>query len=450
MKVAIIGGGITGCAAYLELRKHLAETELFSGSHEITIYEANDTRHWVSPVYLEQDPTHSSKLIVGGGLGISPNGLSVLQRLHEGLLQDITRSGHVISHYNFKNKHGNLLMRVDHNGHSESGLGTPSKKLNIVASSRHSLWISLRALIPDQDIVCRKRVSRVITHPERRNIIEFADGSQPADADLVIGADGVGSIVRKALFLDTAEDQYPPHYEGFVEIGGYIPALGIAELIQRGSMNFILGGKGWFSYCFSDNNPSDPTRDSPYLVSEPGETIGWWFTYESKECPDYNTVNMDDVSRQLQERFAQCNDPVIRRVIASALVTKVYPTWTSPPLTTWEGDGVVLLGDAAHALPPASIQGISQALEDCESFALFMEHQLKRMEMNPSFTDKEAIVEAARQYIDLRKPRVTMILESERRSQNSKREMGAIREYAMYSMFKFLGRLASCSFQSRS
>jgi 2-polyprenyl-6-methoxyphenol hydroxylase-like FAD-dependent oxidoreductase len=119
----------------------------------------------------------------------------------------------------------------------------------------------------------------------------------------------------------------------------------------------------------------------------------------------------------------------------------MYPTWTSPPLPTWERDGVVLLGDAAHALPSSSGQGVSQALEDCEAFVLFLAHQMKRRDSSKPDAEKQATIKAARQYMNLRKPRVTEILENAKRIQNTKRDMGVVREYAMYSMFKLFSRL---------
>jgi 2-polyprenyl-6-methoxyphenol hydroxylase-like FAD-dependent oxidoreductase len=227
---------------------------------------------------------------------------------------------------------------------------------------------------------------------------------------------------------------------GLVGIGGFIPATGLAEFVEKGSMNFIFGGNGFFGYYFPDSHPSDPNRDSPYLVSEPGETLGWWSTYQIKDCPDRSTLDMEDVCRQLQERHADWKDPVIQRIIKSARATNMYPTWTSPPLPTWERNGVVLLGDAAHALPSTSGQGVSQALEDCESFVLFLAHQIRRMDPSKSDTERQAVTKAAKQYMDLRKPRVTEILESAKKIQNSKRDMGVVREYAMYSMFKLLSK----------
>lgn len=212
MKIAIIGAGIAGCAVYLELKKHLKKSDGSPEDLDIKIYEAYDTGKDVTSEDREQGPTDSSTLIVGGGLGIAPNGLGVIQRLDEELLREVTRDGYVITRSNLKSKNGNLLMYIDPNGSGTREPGEASTKLNMVACSRHSLWGCLRTRIPDEDIVT-KRVSQIIANPEGRNIIHFVDGSESVEADIIIGADGVKSTAKRALFPEAAEDRYPPHYE---------------------------------------------------------------------------------------------------------------------------------------------------------------------------------------------------------------------------------------------
>lgn len=197
MRIVIIGAGISGCAAYLELKKHL------KGDTDITIYEAYDTARDTSSEQREQGPTHSSTLIVGGGLAIAPNGLGVLRRLDGALLRDITRNGYVTSHSNLKDKNGNVLMRM------EPGLVSD---MYSVACSRHSLWRCLRDRIPDDDIV-NKRVLNVTANTEGKNIVRFVDNSDTVEVDLVIGADGVRSVAKSALFPNAEENPYPPNYE---------------------------------------------------------------------------------------------------------------------------------------------------------------------------------------------------------------------------------------------
>lgn len=227
-------------------------------------------------------------------------------------------------------------------------------------------------------------------------------------------------------------------------IGGFLPSSEVKDWVEKGSMNFVFGGNGFFGYFYSESSASDPNRDSPYDASEPGDTISWWSTYAVDECPDHRSIDRDDVAKQLRERHGQWKDPVVQRVIHSVRVDNMYPTWTSPQLPTWERDGVVLVGDAAHALPSTSGQGSSQALEDVEAFTLFLSYYLRQAYNDQQSTmmaaEKEAIRTAAKRYVDLRQPRVQGILDRAQKVQNSKRDMGVIAEYFMYCMMWIFGK----------
>ena len=210
MKIVIVGGGISGCAAYLTLRKHLPRPPPPAEDHEYTIYEAYDTN--TNHERTEQD-THSATLIVGGGLGVAPNGLHVLERLDSDLLHEIVQGGYMVDHSNLKSKHGHLLMRLSASGTCPS-TQSPSKRLpmHLLGTSRHNLWQALRRHIPEA-IIIHKRVAKVTPHTTGPNTLTFTDNSPPISADLVIGADGLKSISKRALFPDTNEDPYSPHYE---------------------------------------------------------------------------------------------------------------------------------------------------------------------------------------------------------------------------------------------
>ena len=232
------------------------------------------------------------------------------------------------------------------------------------------------------------------------------------------------------------------HIRGLVGIGGFLPSSEIK--IEKGTMNFIFGGNGFFGYFYANSASTDPNRESPYAVSEPGDTIAWWSTYSIDECPDHKSIDKEAVARQLRERHGGWKDPVVQKVINSVRVDHMYPTWTSPPLPTWERDGIVLVGDAAHALPSTSGQGSSQALEDVEAFALFLSHYLRTVYEDPNqstaATQKQAIKVAAKTYMDLRQPHVKNILEKAQKMQNSKRTMGFVQEQIMYCALWIFGK----------
>jgi 2-polyprenyl-6-methoxyphenol hydroxylase-like FAD-dependent oxidoreductase len=218
MKIIIIGAGISGCTAYLQLKKHLPRGSGGSDAHSVTIYEAYDTGKDTTHVDRGQGETHSSTLVVGGGLGVAANGLGVLKRLDETLLSDFVRGGYVVQAWNMKAKDGSVLVHMDL--HDGLGGGPSAGKdmtagegaLTMVGTSRQNLWRCLRVRIPDGDVVT-KRISSVVAGANGRHVVSFADGSAPVEADLVIGADGLKSIARRAVFPDDGEDPYPAHYE---------------------------------------------------------------------------------------------------------------------------------------------------------------------------------------------------------------------------------------------
>jgi 2-polyprenyl-6-methoxyphenol hydroxylase-like FAD-dependent oxidoreductase len=208
MKIVIIGAGISGCTAYLSLKKHLPRPSPPAEDHSYTIYEAHDTDKDTT-AEDRSSTMHSSTLVVGGGLGVGPNGLNVIQRLDPELLKDIVRGGYSVSTYCMKSKHGRTLVTMDSQATSSS---IEKENMNVLASSRHSLWRCIRTRVPDE-IIVNKRIAEVIAKPDGRNIVRFADGGVPVEADLVIGADGLKSTAKRALFPDVKGDVYPHQYE---------------------------------------------------------------------------------------------------------------------------------------------------------------------------------------------------------------------------------------------
>ncbi|TWU74638.1 hypothetical protein ED733_002762 [Metarhizium rileyi] len=439
MKIVIIGGGISGCTIFLQLRKHLPDPP--SGeAHEITIYEAYDTNIDTGSENRSNGPTHSSTLIVGGGLGVAANGLNVLKRLDGNMLRDIVRGGYSCATMNMKSKNGRVLARMQPAGKPVSE-GKGQHTMNTVACSRHALWREIRLRVPDSAVIT-KRVSRVVANPDGLNVISFVDGSPSVEADLVVGADGLRGLAKEAIYPDGKQDSYPPRYEGLCGVGGFIPYSLVKVHVEIGSMNFVMGGNGFFGYFIAESGQDAPHRDSPHHVSPPGESVAWWSTYSVNECPDPKTVDKGDILNQLRERHKNWGDSVVRKVLETSKVTNMYPTWIVPPLPTWERDGVVLVGDAAHALPPTSGQGCSQALEDVECFTLLLSHHLKKAyesSRSDPTNNKRVIGAAARQYMDLRQPRVKGILDHAQKWQDRKRDKTVVEEYMMYAFMWIIG-----------
>lgn len=207
-------------------------------------------------------------------------------------------------------------------------------------------------------------------------------------------------------------------------------------------MTITFGGNGFFGYVYSSSSKTDANRDSPNHISSPGDTITWWSTYGTDECPDPKTIDKAAINQDLKERHADWKDPVIREIVASVEVETMWPTWTTPELPLWDKDGIILLGDAAHALPPTSGQGSAQALEDVESLSLFLSHYLKKAYGgDPSgVTERDAINLAAKKHMALREPHVKAILDEARQRQRSKKSMNIVQEFMMYLILYLVGK----------
>lgn len=176
------GGGVGGLATYHAFRKHLPDSV-------VELYEA-----YSSPV--------SSAMIIGGGLGLAPNGQRVIAELSPEAMFYISDRAYTAASFVFRDQNGKLLgekrWKADKLGYGQ--IMTP----RAVVHEGLLLGISQE----DPNVIWGKRVTSVkelATSVE----VEFDDG-QVKRCDLLIGADGVHSLCRQAIF---GKDKYIPEYE---------------------------------------------------------------------------------------------------------------------------------------------------------------------------------------------------------------------------------------------
>ena len=208
-------------------------------------------------------------------------------------------------------------------------------------------------------------------------------------ASMLVGADGIFSTVRRYL-----EPAVQPEYTGTV---------GALAHIRRDTVNWpyadfepactIQGTPGAFFTM-----PEDPEAHEIMVgmqVRLPEHTRAEW---------DALAADKEQLCAFFRRGYDEWHDTarqVIDQVCAARESIYLWPFLRMPRLKTWfSGTGrVVILGDAAHAVPPSSGQGVNQALEDVYSFVLLLR------------TSNARLVDLLRAWQDMRQRRVDAVFD---------------------------------------
>lgn len=166
----------------------------------------------------------------------------------------------------------------------------------------------------------------------------------------------------------------------------------------------------------------------------------WWSTRESDD-PEKKAIDVDELMEQVRNTHKGWTDPVVTDLLGKVSCDSVYPTWTIGKLPTWGEHGLVMVGDAAHALQPTSGQGSSQGLEDSKTLGLLMKHYVGKAVENGSSSElDEAIDKSTKALYDIREPLLRAIAEFANKMAKKKLDMSKIEEYTMYFFFWLMGR----------
>jgi len=176
-----------------------------------------------------------------------------------------------------------------------------------------------------------------------------------------------------------------------------------------------------FGYCKASDRPS---------------RWMWWFNATADEAPSRAAIEAIPTEELRAHLLRQCRGwhaPVEAFLEQTASIARVR-IFDVPPLPAWSRGRVLLMGDAAHAMSPASGQGASTALED----ALYLAHLLR---VDAPLDDVFA------RFVRDRQPRVEKINAEARRVSARKKPVGPVGAWLRDRMFSLvLPRIAFRSF----
>jgi 2-polyprenyl-6-methoxyphenol hydroxylase-like FAD-dependent oxidoreductase len=195
--------------------------------------------------------------------------------------------------------------------------------------------------------------------------LHFADGRQ-AEADLLVGADGVGSAVRRQYLPAAA-----PADTGKRCVYGTIP-LGPAEADRlppalRDGFTAVIGGQVGMATGLVRFRQR-PEQAAPWL-SPAGDYLMWAVAGDGRRfgVADERLTAMSPAElHALTARLIRSWHPDLRALHARAAVDETFLVRirTSPPVPPWPPSRVTVLGDAIHAMSPARGSGANTALQD--------------------------------------------------------------------------------------
>jgi salicylate hydroxylase len=314
--LAIVGGGLAGLAAAQALKTFGVKAE---------VYEA-------APALGE----------IGAAVNVSPQAVKALQAI--GVGDKVAAVANSSPGIYTRNMQSGEFLELNDRKKAAARYGAPYYTFH-----RADLLDALASGLDHSAIHLGHRLTGIAEQGDRI-MLAFANGAQ-VEAEIVIGADGVRSVIRQALYGDDN-----PTYTG--------------QMVWRA----LLDG-----------------RDVPEEVLEPTGHIQWvgpgchLLAYYIRGKKLVNIVTQEDTDKWVEEGWSTRGDPHEMRLsfpnpeprLAKllSLVTgcSKWGLFTRPLTQNWGRGRIQLIGDAAHAMLPNAGQGACQAFEDAYILARWLE-----------------------------------------------------------------------------
>lgn len=342
LKIGINGGGVGGMAAAIALRQ---------AGHEVVVFEQA-----------------SSFQRVGADINLTPNSVRALDGLGivPALKQTAARPTHRISRMWDTGEETSRLEMADA---AERSYGAPQLTIH-----RADLLNALRAQLPADVIELGRKVTGVATGADNATVT-FSDGSTRT-FDVVIGADGIHSPTRTALF--------GPEHPTF---SGLVSYRSVVDRNKLSIPNLDAFTKWW--------GPTPDLQIVTFPLNRGSET----FVFATTSQPDWTAESwtMPGDVGELRQAYRDFH-PEARALLDACTETMKSALYVRDPLPQWSVGHVTLLGDACHPMTPFMAQGAAMAIEDAVLLGRSLNH-----------VDKAGVPAALKRYEEARKGRTARV-----------------------------------------
>ncbi|TYB69173.1 FAD-dependent monooxygenase [Nonomuraea sp. PA05] len=311
LDIAIVGGGYGGAVAAVALGRLGAK---------VSVYEQASA--------IRQ---------VGAGIGLRPPTIELFRELE--IFDAIAAVSSPSDYFEILTATGEVIQREDW---PKAGDYAQVNKTRFI--HRGDFIDTLLRLLPESMVhICHKMTG--IEDRGDHATLTFADGKQ-VTADLVIGADGIRSVVRKQLFSDNE-----PVFAGAHAYRAVISAGDTYGLCVDDNLRLYMNERGTMVYFLPLRHRGQVSFDITALSADD--------SWAPRVTKDDLVALMDG----FDERLVNITRDLDMDTVTSRAVFDI------DPVERWHSDSVTLLGDAAHAMLHHQGQGANQAIQDAGGLA---------------------------------------------------------------------------------
>lgn len=322
--ILILGAGISGLASAIALKKYLPDPD---AEVKITIIEIRN-----------------SPSTIGGAVNLTPKALRYLN--HLGVLEVLNRNGagaeckkiEIFDLYT-----GSKSAELDFCGADGNGIGAPGSAYFARRVMRAELQSAMLEVCDDLENVSVLLGKKTVSIEEKSDCVELCfESGDTMTADLVLGCDGIHSVLRSLLI----DPDRQPSYTG-VATSMATSRVRKANQLRWQTTGLVQSRKG--SFMASHFNELRQEQYIAVVVETPevANREGWKIRGSDQKA----------IKHEILQRFDSAAMPELRGLIEDAGDWTMYPVYQLPMGGKWMSSGArcIIIGDAAHAVSPNTV-----------------------------------------------------------------------------------------------